>query len=86
MSARDVIADLRALAARTSDAHADLPGPGEDLRILDRHLVLNGVGIAHRVALDEAQRITVEVARHAVWFDGGLRVSPSTSTGKWIGN
>jgi len=45
------------------ERHADLPGPGEDLRILDRHLVLNGIGIAHRVPLDKSQRVAVEVAR-----------------------
>ena len=52
---------VRALLAM--ERHADLPGPGEDLRILDRHLVLNGIGIAHRVPLDEFQRVAVEVAR-----------------------
>ena len=50
-------------ASLTSERHADLPRPREDLGILDRRLVANRVRIEHGVALDDVQGVAVKVAR-----------------------
>src|SRR5437762_2979031 len=41
--------------------HAHLPRPREDFRILDGRLVIDVIRIAERIALDDVQRVTVEV-------------------------
>ena len=51
------------------ERHRDGPRPREDIRIVDRRLVADRVGIDHRVALGHAQRVAVEIAGHSnqVW-------------------
>src|SRR5271163_4019231 len=60
-----VAAELEELDVRlgaTIERHGDLPRPREHLGILDRHLVPDDVRRPLREALDEVQRIAVEVA------------------------
>jgi hypothetical protein len=44
------------------DRHRDAPRPGEDVGILDRHVVPDDVGRLQREALDQLERIAVVIA------------------------
>ena len=43
------------------ERHAHLPGPREHLRVLDRDFVEHVIGAGRRVALDDVQRVAVEI-------------------------
>src|SRR6266545_2885923 len=44
--------------------HPHLPGPGKDVRVVDRHLVVERVGVDERIALLHLGGFAMEVARH----------------------
>ena len=57
-----VIEELEVLLLVAVENHPHRPRPGEHFRVLDRDGVVDVIGIGQRVALDDVQRVAVEVA------------------------
>jgi hypothetical protein len=55
--------ELRVFFDMPIEGHADLPGPGEDLGILERRLVRERLGAAGGDSLDDVELVAVEVSR-----------------------
>src|SRR5689334_14354182 len=55
--------ELRVLFTTSIEGHADLPGAREDIRILNGGFIPNDIRAGPRVALDDMQRVAVEVPR-----------------------
>src|SRR5262245_3807432 len=56
-----ILHELRVRLQAAIQRHGDSPRAGKGLRILDRHLIVDGVWADRREALDQVQRVAMEI-------------------------